>query len=233
VSAEWAAWGFLHNLLPDHVSRPRFSSVSPRTAFFLLRKSVVMADFEIRSSFEPPALESKRSAGGRLPVIVGYASVFNSLSSPIPDGRGSSFREIVRPGAFLRSLADVSQRKADVIARFNHEGIFGRAGNGTLRLREDSHGLRYEIDPPDTQAGRDLVELIRRGDVHGSSFAFRAIKDNWRSDKVGRLRELTDVQILDVCPTPTPAYPAATTNLYSTGPTGAMAMQLKLAEAVV
>jgi HK97 family phage prohead protease len=50
--------------------------------------------------------------------------------------------------------------------------VLGRNKSGTLRLSVDGIGLRYEIDPPDTQAARDLIESLRRGDVSGSSFAF-------------------------------------------------------------
>src|SRR5262245_48545104 len=116
--------------------------------------------------------------------IVGYAAVFNSLSEPLPmkrdDPAGRSFREIIRPGAFAESLAS----NRDVLARFEHTTILGRTGNGTLRLSEDSRGLRYEIDPPDTTYARDVIELIRRRDVPYSSFAFRVRSsgETWKRD---------------------------------------------------
>ena len=43
-----------------------------------------------------------------------------------------------------------------------------------LRLWTDQRGLGYEIDVPDTTAGRDILEYVRRGDVRHSSFAFYA-----------------------------------------------------------
>ena len=43
----------------------------------------------------------------------------------------------------------------------------GRLKAGTLRVEPDAHGLRVEIDPPNTTAGHDIVESIRRGDVGG------------------------------------------------------------------
>jgi Escherichia/Staphylococcus phage prohead protease len=188
--------------------------------------------YESRSIASAPAVNSRPAGASTLPTIVGYAAVFNSLSEPLADKRGQPFREIVRPGAFLRSLADAAQGRADIMARFDHEGILGRTSNGTLRLREDERGLRYEIDLPDTQAGRDLATLIKRGDVRGASFGFKANKDNWRSDKAGQLRELLDVRLLDVSPVTSAAYPAATAKVLDNGPTGTMQMRLALAEAL-
>jgi hypothetical protein len=39
----------------------------------------------------------------------------------------------------------------------------------------DDHGLHYEIDLPDTTLGTDVAELLRRGDISGSSLGFRNI----------------------------------------------------------
>lgn len=192
-----------------------------------------MSDYEMRSIAEPPAVDRYKGGAGGLPVIAGYAAVFNTLSETLADSRGKPFREIVRPGAFLRSIADVAQGKIDVLGRFDHGGIIGRTSNRTLRLYEDSHGLRYEIDPPDTQAARDLVTLIRRAYVRGSSFGFQVVRDHWRPDKAGQLRELFDVRLIDVSPTVMAAYPATTTKVWDSGPAGTMAMRLQLAEAAL
>jgi Escherichia/Staphylococcus phage prohead protease len=142
------------------------------------------------------------------PRIVGYAAVFNSPSEEMSLKKGDQsrrFREIIRPGAFAESL----RSRADVLARFEHEGILGRVANGTLRRSEDSRGLRYEIDPPDTQLGRDATELIRRRDVAFSSFAFnvRTGGDSWRQDGKWMVREIRSVVLIDVTPTSRPAYP--------------------------
>jgi Escherichia/Staphylococcus phage prohead protease len=134
------------------------------------------------------------------------------------------------PGlSHLRSLAEAQQGRSDVIARFEHGTVLGRVSNHTLRLREDGHGLRYEIDLPDTTAGRDLLELIRRGDIRSSSFAFKAVREKWRDDKVGLLRELLDVRLIDVSPVVTPAYQQTSVKVLPTGQAATMAMRLDLA----
>jgi HK97 family phage prohead protease len=172
--------------------------------------------------------------------IVGYAAVFNSPSEEMPvrkyEPNGQKFREVIRPGAFAESL--VGQR--DIFANFMHDNllILGSTQNRTLRLTEDNRGLRYEIDPPNTQAGRDAVELIRRRDVAFSSFGFmvRAGGDSWRRDGSTLVRELRTVTLIDISPVTRGAYPATDVALRSfeewERSRGVMAMRLELAERV-
>ena len=107
-------------------------------------------------------------------VLTGYAAVYNRLSMPLREG-GSAFREVIRPGAFDRILTR-QRGKQDVVALLNHDSnmILGRTSSGTLELSSDDKGLRYTVTPPDTQVGRDTLELVRRRDLRGSSFAFAA-----------------------------------------------------------
>lgn len=126
-------------------------------------------------------------------VIEGYAAVFNSEADL------GQFREVVLPGAFKRTLA----ANPDVRATIEHEGgltTIGRTRNNTLLLAEDGRGLRVKIFPPDTQAARDALTLIRGGFVNQMSFAFRVPKggDEWRQGKDGRsLRMLKEVDLHD------------------------------------
>jgi len=140
------------------------------------------------------------------PQISGYASVFNSYTT-ITQRDGSKFRESIRRGAFTRAIRD----KHDVCCLFNHDSNFvlGRTTSGTLRLRQDDHGLFYECDLPDTTLGRDLRESIRRGDIRGCSFAFNVDCDGqeWGEDEEGIRRDITDVsELIDVSPVTHPAY---------------------------
>lgn len=171
--------------------------------------------------------------GDKPPMIVGYAAVFNTLSDEMKLGESRTYRELIRRGAFAESLAS----GADIIARFEHVEILGRTRNGTLRLVEDSRGLRYEIDPPNTTAARDLLELLRRKDITHSSFAFtvRSGGDTWRREGVGLIRELLSVRLIDVSPVARPAYAATDAALRSLQTWGMMPsdsrrMRLELAE---
>ncbi len=148
-----------------------------------------------------------REEGDTLTAI-GYASVFDSLSQNL-----GGFVEQVAPGAFRSTL-----NQADVRALFNHEPdhLLGRSGNGTLRLSEDERGLRYEVDLPATTLGRDVAELLRRGDLYGSSFGFRTISDSWGETNDGYpLRTLNEVALRDCGPVCFPAYEASEASLRS------------------
>ena len=148
-----------------------------------------------------------REEGGTLTAI-GYAATFNRLSSNL-----GGFVERVAPATFRSTL-----NQSDVRALFNHEAdhLLGRSSTGTLRLSEDDHGLRYEIDLPATTLGRDVAELLRRGDISGSSFGFRTISDEWSETDDGYpLRTLTEVALRDVGPVTFPAYSSTEASLRS------------------
>ena len=132
-------------------------------------------------------------------LIRGHAAVFNSETDL------GWFRERIAPGAFSESIG-----KDDVRALFNHDEnfILGRNKAGTLTMREDEQGLYVEIDPPDTQVGRDLVTSIDRGDISQMSFGFQTIKDSWETEENAAkdLRTLEKVKLWDVSPVTFPAY---------------------------
>lgn len=142
-------------------------------------------------------------AGGKT-VIAGYAAVYDRLSLDL-----GGFREKILPGAFDKVLAR-QRGKQDVVAVFNHDNniVLGRTSSGTLELSSDAKGLRYEVTPPATRA--DIVELIARRDVRGSSFAFTVGTggDAWSSDDKGSIRSVREVSgLFDVGPVVNPAYP--------------------------
>jgi len=132
--------------------------------------------------------------------LVGYAAMFNKRTTIYP-----GFDEVIAPGAFGKSL----DAKDDVRALFNHnpDHVLGRLAADTLTLEEDTRGLKYDITLPDTQFANDLHVLISRGDITGSSFAFRCIVDEKdESNPKVLLRTLKEVQLFDVSPVTYPAY---------------------------
>lgn len=132
--------------------------------------------------------------------IAGHIAVFNSLSEDL-----GGFREIIRPGAFAKTL-----QEADIRALFNHDSNFvlGRNKSGTLTVSEDERGLYIEVDVPDTAWARDLLVSMRRGDIDQGSFAFRTVKDDWKERDGQLIRELAEVRLYDVSVVTYPAYPA-------------------------
>lgn len=163
-----------------------------------------MTDTERRYTKVPVEL---RAASDRK-MIGGYAAVFNRQSSNL-----GGFVEVVDPAAFNASRGD---GWPDVIARYNHDDnmLLGSTGGGTLRLAVDGTGLDYEVEPP--KARNDILELVQRGDVRKSSFAFRTIEDEWGTTDQGfPMRTLMRVQLVDVAPVNVPAYPDSTAGLRS------------------
>jgi HK97 family phage prohead protease len=130
----------------------------------------------------------------------GYAIVFNKKSVDL-----GGFREIILPEAVDRTLNEA----LDVRALVDHDSskIIGRTRAGTLRLRTDGHGLGVEIFPPNTNAARDILESIDRGDVSGMSFAFRTLTDDWRMEDGEVIREVSDMRVHEVSVVSFPAYP--------------------------
>jgi HK97 family phage prohead protease len=159
-----------------------------------------------RAVLDNPELEAREEGGKR--TISGYAAVFDSESHDL-----GGYIEVVRRGAFDEALAE----NPKVSARVQHEGgltTIGSTENGTLRLAVDKKGLRYTVQLPDTQAGRDIYELVKGGYISKSSFAFSVRDANkgqrWNFDRQPPLRELLSLNLFDVAPVDGPAYEATT-----------------------
>jgi HK97 family phage prohead protease len=148
--------------------------------------------------FTPGRVEV-RGTRGEARSIGGYAAVFHKLS-----GNLGGFVEEVEQGFFSRSR---TEGWPGVIARYNHSDdmLLGTTNSGTLRLSVDDVGLSYEVDPPAARA--DIVELVERGDIQRSSFAFRVTDEVWGlTDQGYPKRSLLSGQLIDVAPVISPAY---------------------------
>ena len=110
------------------------------------------------------------------------------------------FTETIRAGAFRASLA----AGADILALVDHDPgrLLARTSSGTLRLSEDSRGLAFSLDVPDTQLGRDVLTMAERGDLGGMSFGFRVKDEAWPARDTRELRavELIEISIVHAHP---------------------------------
>lgn len=157
------------------------------------------------------------NGGGR--VIYGYAAVFYNPNDPGTEyPMWDDFYERLMPGCFDRALRE----NDDVLGLFNHnpDNLLGRAQSGTLRLAVDARGLMFELEPPDTELARAVYEFIRRGDVSGCSFSFRADDVIYREMGTVVIREINSVKLFDVGPVVAPAYKST-----SVGASGAAPVQ--------
>jgi len=122
--------------------------------------------------------------------------------------------EQMQPGAFTKAL-----KSSDPVAMFNHDPNFllGRVSAGTLRIEDSDKELRFAIDLPDTQGGRDVRTLVERGDLKGASFGFMPGKMQFSRAADGReVRMHTEVsQFLDVSPVALPAFTGTSLELRS------------------
>lgn len=130
--------------------------------------------------------------------IGGYAAKFNR------EATGLSFREMIAPGAFSRSLASAEP----VYLLVNHDTDqlpLASTRSGTLTLSEDTTGLYMtaDLDPSNPRAA-ELHSALSRGDVEKMSFAF-SIAPGGESRDSG-LRTLTDLNLFEVSVVTWPAY---------------------------
>ncbi len=148
-------------------------------------RQVTVSEFEVRET-------------GDGMTFTGYAAVFDSPSEDM------GFIEYVRQGAFTKTL----RARNNIMLLWSHDTAQPLAStrSKTLRLSEDSHGLRVEADLPNTTLGRDVAELLRTGVIQGMSFGFSVPRrgDKWSDD--GTTRELLEVRLHEVSIVAYPAY---------------------------
>lgn len=167
-------------------------------------------EIERRITLSDATVEYREGENGeKRPVISGYAAVFNSDSHVL-----NGFVERIHPNAF----DEVLSTSPDVIGVFNHNRnlLLGRTSNGTMSLKADGYGLRYELMPNEkTSVGKDVIEWVKDRTVVGSSFAFGVKRDgtgdSWSRDERGmQRREVRHISVLeDVGPVVRPAYGAS------------------------
>ena len=159
-------------------------------------------------------VEMRAKGDAKVPIIRGYAAVYNKRSQNLGTDANPIF-EVIEPGAFEDAI------NGDVRALFNHDEnhVLARSkgGKGTLELTDDETGLGYAFEPPATQTGSDLQESMKRGDIAESSFAF-SLKpggDSWAAEPgeggkpaamIRTIKRGGVAKLYDVSPVTYPAY---------------------------
>jgi len=174
---------------------------------------------QLERRFLVTSLRSKK-VDGKPTSLEGYAANYNCFSDNL-----GGFKEKIAPGAFARAIKE----KQDVRALFNHnpDVVFGRTTAGTLELSEDKTGLHFSCNMPETQAARDLLTSVDRGDINQCSFGFRATEEKWEDsteeDKgqgIFQIRTLNDCDLFDVSPVTYPAYTQTSCSVRDLWPDG-------------
>jgi len=166
-----------------------------------------MATFEKRRFISTIELRAKTDQGKKLAGLVKINTKSVNLGG---------FVEMLMPGAFDAVMDQ------DVRALKNHDEnlLLGRTKSGTLRMEIDDDGnLAYEVDLPDTTAGRDVAVEVERRDIDATSFAFLIAPDGetWVEQDDGTvLRQIKKLMLLrDLSPVVWAAYPEDEVSLRS------------------
>lgn len=122
---------------------------------------------------------------------------------------GDDYFEVIERGALKDT--DVS----DVFLKYNHSDNFmvlARTRNKTLSIEDREDGVYIRASLANTSEGKDLYELIKRGDIDKMSFAFTE-KDGLFNEetKTWTVRNIT--KLYDVAAVTVPAY--ENTNIYA------------------
>ena len=130
--------------------------------------------------------QESREIEGR-PIVFGVRSV-----NLTPWSSTRKVYEILEPGCISRELL----AKSDVILNLNHSNkvpdVLGRYRNSdkdTLSLVLRGDGIDCRCDLPKTNNANDTLELMKRGDITGMSFAF---EDDWEDSENGVSYEKTN-----------------------------------------
>jgi len=155
-------------------------------------------------------------------TVWGYAVLWDSVTTI-----ANEFREQFAKGSLTRSL-----QEDDVRMLLDHDSgrVVGRTAAGSLRLREDALGLRYEVDVNlDTPDGKTLAGTVGRRDVSGISPSFIVRAESWH-DGGNRLplRIITDARLIEVSAVAWPAYPQTTAAMRSTAVTNNQAARRRI-----
>lgn len=164
---------------------------------------------EIRSFYEeramPVVLENSRT-------IEGYSTLFEKESRVMFDPQKRRFFiEIIKRGA----VVDSDFKNWDIKCLMEHDKsrLLARSfnGQGSLSLSVDNYGVKYRFEAPNTVEGDNALELIKRRDIFGSSFAYTAnekteVRYYIREDGM-LMREVNRMnRMFDVAPVSDPAY---------------------------
>ncbi len=149
---------------------------------------------------------------GRGCRISGYASLFRVVDDS---------RDIVEPGAFVKSLTRRSPR--DIRMLFQHDP--GQPIGTWHVVREEPRGLYVEgWLAPGSERAAEIASLLRAGAVDGLSIGFRALKA--KTDRARKTRKLVEIDLWEVSVVTFPMQPMARARLDDgTGPAGNLAVR--------
>ena len=163
------------------------------------RANKIMDERSKDNNMEKRSINFELRAKPESRTIFGTATVFNSAYDM---------------GWYDEEMAPESLNEADmkdVVALFNHDQnmVLARTSSGTLKLNVTGNSMEYEFEAPNTTLGNDLLEMVKRGDVYQSSFAFTVEKEDWQERSGMKPKRVirSIKKVYDVSPVTYPANP--------------------------
>ena len=159
------------------------------------------------------------------------AAPYEQWNTLAPGPGGGRQREKIRAGAFTGTLATINAgtRNVHAFAAHAHGRVLADTRTGTLRLRDTTEGLRYALDLPDTNDGRDILRLIDIG-LLGVSIGFRMKTSQMKTGvdvSDGTVwRVLTNVDLAELSLVAAPAYKGTSAVLLSSDDDGRQGLGL-------
>lgn len=134
--------------------------------------------------------------------IGGYVNVTERESELLYSGkRGKWFNEVVKQGAFTRSLK--SGKEIPLLLEHDYEKRLADNKSNTLTLTEDQIGLRFDAEIRD----KEVYEKVKSKQINNCSFGFLPVEQEF--EDVTNLREkryLKDIELLEISLVENPAY---------------------------
>jgi HK97 family phage prohead protease len=166
---------------------------------------VTVPDREVRHISR---LELRTDDATGLPVLEGYATVYDYAYDIGGGPDNGGFTEVIARGATAKSA-----QEADVRLLANHSGLpLARTRSGSMTLESDDIGLRVRalLDPANPAAA-EVISGMNRGDIDQMSFAFKVVRDSWSADY--NKRTISEVRLFDVSVVTYPANEMALAKL--------------------
>ncbi len=192
---------FINRCMTDDTMQKEFPDESQRYAVCLTQwneRAAARPQREIRMA----ELRAIEPAGDTQEMIIEGRAIVYESPTVMYEIDGNKYYEVIARGAL--DGADLR----DVPFKYNHSSsvmVMARTRNKTLELIPDDEGLLVRAKLAPTTAGRDLYQLIKRGDIDKMSFAFTVADDFYdrdtRTRRILRFKRIWDVSAVD-----TPAY---------------------------
>ena len=166
---------------------------------------VTVPDREVRHISR---LELRTDDATGLPVLEGYATVYDYAYDIGGGPDNGGFTEVIARGATAKSA-----QEADVRLLANHSGLpLARTRSGSMTLESDDIGLRVRaLLDPTNPAAAEVISGMTRGDIDQMSFAFKVVRDSWSADY--NKRTISEVRLFDVSVVTYPANNATVVKL--------------------